>query len=118
MGAAARISQRRVVAAASDAVAKTNDLVGRYNDCVRVLNEQQERLESIEGDRRVAQTEITGRLDAHGKWIDTVERNAVDASAGVEDGKRALVHLSSTIISRTPASNTFFGRLRWLFTGF
>lgn len=106
------------MAAASDAVAKTNDLVGRYNDCVRAIAETQERLESIEGDRRVAHAELTGRLDAQGKWLDTVERNAVDASAGVEDGRRALVHLSSTIISRTPASNTFFGRLRWLVTGF
>jgi len=118
MGAAERVNRRRVLTAATEAVDKTNTLVGRYNECVRALKEQQERIDSLDNERKLLAAELTGRLDAQGKWLDVVDKEIATGLKEQRDRtERRLLELPSSLIERTPSTNTFFGRLVWLFTG-
>ena len=123
MGGAERVSRRTVTAAVQTAVDTANDLVGRYNECVRALHETQERLDSIENERKVAEQETNGRLNGQAAWLDQLEKTKAGADAlstlctVVERVERRTVAQTADIIQRTPSSNTFFGRLWWLVTG-
>jgi hypothetical protein len=117
MGGAERVGRRKVLSAAQDALDKTNDLVKRYNEVASAQNKLADKVESIENAALVAKTELTGRLDAQGKWIvklDTLT-GVLEQDIGRHD--RDLRACCQSIIERTPETNTFVGRLRWLLTG-
>lgn len=115
MGGAERVNRRKVLTGASDAVAKTNDLVGRYNECVRAIGALGDQIDSLNNELTVYKGELADRLSAQGKWLERVEKDIEVVHRDAQGRMNGEVKLlNEKLDTRTPASNTFLGRLRWL----
>lgn len=120
MGAEARVSRRRVLTAAKDAVDKTNDLVERYNAVVVAQNALVDKVESNDNARKVVHGELAGRIDAQGKWLAQLDAKAGAIDARVDTTRRHAdtAHTRiSEVRAMLPDDQTFLGRLRWLLWG-